>query len=144
MSTSVVVNRIYGRNPLGATERMGRICAEDFVDLWPDLLLLRGLKPLTKTQTAGGLELPDGMGSIRDAVGTEDASHPVRACAAFEVVRVASILTKGNPLDLKPGDVVLCFNAAVDPLLGNELAITNINIGVQAVLERTQREQPTG
>lgn len=136
MSTSAVANRIYAREPHG--EGRGRICAEDFVDLAPDLLLLRGLKPPTTTTTGGGLVTADGMASIKDDVGAENRAHPVRACVAFEVVALASSLSKGNPLQLKSGDVVLCFNAAVDPLLGNELAVTNINVGVQAVLERAK------
>lgn len=122
MSISVVANRIYQRE---------RMCAEDFQEMAPDDLLLRGCKPPTKTKT--GL-----ITSTAGASSDEDAAHPVRACVAFEVVKLPDEQnrTKGNPLNLAPGDVVACRNALVDPLPGNELATTNMYIGVLAVLER--------
>lgn len=128
MSTSIVANRIY--------ERKG-YAAADFEQISPDDLLVRGLKPPTKT--AGGLWTPD-AGASGEAP-TETKDYAVRACVAFEVVKLPVEMSKGNPHNLSPGDVVACRNALVDPLLGNELAITNMYLGVIGVLERAARAE---
>lgn len=125
MSTSATANRIYARE---------RIVAEDITEMGPDELLVSGCKP--PTQTAGGLYTPEAgaVGEIRD----ENRAHPIRACALFRIEKMPpeENMTKGNPLGLEVGDVVLCRNALVDPLLGNELALTNMYLGVVAVAER--------
>lgn len=116
MSTSVVANRIYQRE---------RLVAEDLKEMAPDLVLLRGCKP--PQQTEGGIIAPG-----------DRSDHPVRACVLFEVVLLPSTenMTRGNPLKLSVGDVVLCRNALVDPLPGNELATTDMYMGVVSVAER--------
>ena len=122
MSTSVVANRIYARE---------RVTAEDFREMNVDELLLRGCKP--PTSSAGGIitaVTAEGESTVKD--------HPLRACVAFEVVKLPANenQTRGNPLNLTPGDVVLARNVLVDPLFGNELGITNLYTGVVGILER--------
>jgi hypothetical protein len=122
MTTSVVANRIYQR---------GRITPEDCQELAPDTMLVRGLKPPTKSDTGVITDVSGASSDVKD-------DHPVRACVCFEVVKLPRETSKGNPLDLVPGDVVVAFNSVVDPLLGNDLAIMDIN-GVQFVAERAKR-----
>lgn len=122
MSTSIVANRIYARE---------RYAAEDFDEMAPDTLLLRACKP--PTSSAGGI-----ITDARNANDTEVKDHPARACVAFTVVKLPAVenRTKGNPLNLAPGDVVAARNVLVDPLLGNDLCITDLYMGVVSVLER--------
>ena len=113
---SITAHRIYNRE---------RITVGDVRDLAPDTVLLRGVKP--PQQTEGGLLRVDS--SVKD--------HPVRACVAFEIAALPAEQSKGNPLELKAGDTVLCRNAVVDPLYGNELAICDMYLGIIAVIERS-------
>lgn len=126
MSTSVTANRINER---------ATITADDILEMAPDVLLVRGCKPSTKTET--GLFLP-GAGLGTD-VPTEQKDHPLRACPVFEVVRMPVELSRGNPNNISVGDVLLCANVVIDPLLGNELGVTNFYMGVLAVVERAAR-----
>ena len=118
--TSIVANRIYHRQGFRA---------EDFKAMGPNVVLLRGCKPPSASE--GGILLDAGP-----------VEHPVRACAAFEIVMlqdgVDGYHDEDNPLGLRVGDTVLCRNALVDPLLGNELAICDIHLGIVAVLERAR------
>jgi hypothetical protein len=123
MSTSVVANRINERK---------RYAVEDFKELFPDVVLVRGCKPSTSTKT--GLLLP-GAGAVGE-MPKEEVDYPLRACFAFEVVKMPGEMSKGNPLAVNVGDVVMCRNVLVDPLLGNEFGITDLYMGVVAVLER--------
>ncbi len=123
MSTSVVANRIYQR---------GRLVAEDFIDLAPDDLLVRGLRRRTR-EKEGGLYLAD-AGAVGEVTAT--VTTPLRACVSFEVAKLPGEMSRGNPLNLAVGDVVVCRNALVDPLFGDELGLTNLYMGVVGVLER--------
>ncbi len=122
MSTSATANRVYARE---------RITANDILAMGPDELLLRGCKPPAKV---GGIFTPS-AGAEGEAP-TEVKDHPLRACAFFEVVAMPVELTRGNPLGIDVGDILLCRNVLVDPLLGNELGITNFYMGVVGVAER--------
>jgi hypothetical protein len=116
---TVVAHRIYHRQ---------RMAGADFVDLSPDTLLLRAIKPPKQSET--GLHLPDAVDD-----------HPVRACVAFTVEKLPGVMSRGNPLDLQPGDTILARNAVVDPLYGNELGICDLYMGPVAVLERAPRPE---
>ncbi len=115
---TATAHRIYHRQ---------RMAAEDFEALFPDTVLVRAVKP--PKESGGGLHLPEA-----------NADHPVRACVAFTVEKLPVEMSKGNPLELAPGDTVLCRNALVDPLYGNELGICDLYLGVVAVLERARRD----
>lgn len=125
MSISVTANRIHARKG---------VALEDIAEIGPDELLLRGCKP--STVSSGGILSPE-AGAVGE-VQTENKDFLIRACVLFEVVKlpVPEMMTRGNPLALKVGDVVLTRNALVDPLFGNELAITNLYLGVVGVAER--------
>lgn len=136
MSTSVVANRIYSRASTGGA--IGRYAAEDFDEMAPDVVLLRGCKPPTKQ---GGLFLP-GAGTEGEAP-QEQKDHPVRACVAFEVIKLPKEQSRGNPMNLVPGDVVLARNVLVDPLLGDEYGLTDMYMGIAGVLERAPETKET-
>ena len=127
MSTSITANRIYQR---------GRYAAEDFKEVAPDTLIVRGLKK--PTVLSSGLYTPEAgaVGEVQEAV-----TH-TRACLAFEVIALPVEMSKGNPLRLAVGDVVLCRNVLVDPLLGDEFATTDLYLGVVSVLERAAGPEP--
>lgn len=122
MSTSATANRIHARE---------RICPEDLIDLAPDVLLVRGIMVSTKTE---GNILTPAAGAIGEVV-TEERL-PVRVSRVFEVAKLPVEMSRGNPLNLAVGDVVLCRNVLVDPIFGNECGLTDLYMGVVAVVER--------
>lgn len=126
MSTSVIANRIHARE---------RICPEDLQVLAPDALLVRGVMVSTKTE--GGLLTPD-AGGVGEVV--TESRLPVRASRVFEIAKLPSSMSAGNPMQLAVGDIVLCRNVLVDPLYGNECGLTDMYAGVVALVERA----PTG
>ncbi len=123
MSTSITANRINERE---------RFSVGDFKEMSPNVLLVRGCKPSTKTE--GGLLTP-GAGAIGE-LREEKTDHPLRGCPVFEVIMLPVEMTRGNPHNLRVGDVVLCRNVLVDPLLGNEFGITDFYDGVAGLVER--------
>lgn len=114
MSTSATANRIYAR---------GFLAPEDLDSMGPDEVLVRGCTPPTKTE--GGIWTPE-AGATGEA--TQAATVPVRTAVLFEIVKLPTpeLMTRGNPQNLKVGDVVLARNVLVDPQFGNVLGITNL------------------
>lgn len=129
MTTSTVVNRIYARSSYDA-DKLGRIAEDDVEAMAPDLMLLRALKPPTASEGSALLN----VSKVSDMHSKTIDGHPARACAAYEVVRMPVETTRGNPLDIKVGDVLVCFNAALDPLMGNDLLVGNMHLCVQMKL----------